>query len=720
MDKQFRMLNKIFISIISLASICWIGYVGYDILTDKSNYAESSLFGHADRNLLIVNRPNEVVYENLSGFSSPAIPIATTLNTTNIATIYLSEAQDHILIKGKQNWNSHLISALIDDSLYDVNISQKKFTYNGYEGSYFKKGLYLKRGTIAQSDQLLPRIKYDINASASIIEIDSTSSISSVSDIYFLPNGKTDYITRNDLIPNGKQINDETIFAQLITNKFTRYHFFERDYFASIDSVFNNSPMMSWMKNGFVEIEYKGKKALISDYVQGQDPLLILNDIMQTQDSISFTIPLTLNFPTEGNQFHIKYLEDCVVLSEDETICDKIIADHKLGNTIALNEDVRRSVYGQLPGPVSERLISTSETYSKAFYKGKILQTKIGSDAISVQEIKKETITMNCGFDIADFEVYPGYGNAVAISPKGEIINFKQEKQHWKKSTNSPFIGKIQLIDLYDNGEKYVLINSRNKIHLINQDGEYSSGFPISTKEEITNEVKFYRWKGESYFMYANANNQVVHLDGKGRELSIYNSSIPITRKIDVWVSQSKLFAGFANDTHFEMFNIDKRRKHRDFALPSICVSAKIPNELLQFGIKNNQLFKMNQGGNRFDYISYPKAKILSVNPNNRNPIIILQVSNEIHLLNTEGIPFSQIRLPFNEVDDVYVETNSNGATLIAIVDGLENNVYLYNLNGEKIQKRPIEGQKKVITKKLSTGILVSTIMDQFITQYFE
>ena len=89
-------------------------------------------------------------------------------------------------------------------------------------------------------------------------------------------------------------------------------------------------------------------------------------------------------------------------------------------------------------------------------------------------------------------------------------------------------------------------------------------------------------------------------------------------------------------------------------------------------------------------------------------------------MLNSEGIPFGQIMLPFNEVEDVYLETSNSGKTLISIIDGLQNNVYLYRLNGEQFLQKPLEGQTKAVVHSYGFENTITTVVDQFVVQYFE
>ena len=463
-----------------------------------------------------------------------------------------------------------------------------------------------------------------------------------------------------------------------------------------------------------------GETVFITDYIGGQDPILILNDLNQTQDSSRFTNRLTSDFPSENNSFTIKYLEDAVVIAENSETCEQVIADYKLGKTIALDEKARAQIFQNLPRSVSERLVKKDESYSKSIYKGRLMETHTGTPPITYVPSIASSSTMTCGFDIKDFYALPGNGNVIVLGKKGELVRFKNQKSYWKKDLQEKVLGEIQLIDLHGTGENFTLLNTANEIHLWNVDGQYETGFPIQLEAEATNEIKFYRWKGNSYFLIADINNKVVHFDSKGRELNMISSGMEISRQIDVWASQKRLFIGFANNQTFKMYDMKKKRIHREFPINSKAYPIKVPNQLFQFSMSNDHLVKYDQKGIKFEFDSYKSAKILNIQPDKSNPVIILQSLNEIHLINSEGISFSHIKLPFNEIEDVHINTAESGKTFIAIIDGLENNVYLYRTDGQLVVKKSLEGQSKVRLSTLNNQKQITTIVDQFVTQYLE
>ena len=392
------MIGRIFLALIFIGSLVWIGFVGFDILSVKSNYAPHETFGFEDQNLLVVNRPNEVQFESLESFSnSPLLDVCSKLNTEEYAKGFFSFKRSHFILKRSDNWTEENIESLFKGSTVG-SFDGSKFKIDEFNGRYFKTSLYVSKGEIQSPKVLLDKesFKIDIKSSVSIISM-NREKVTSISDVYFLPSGRINYVSANDNDIMGKQVKDEVLFSSVVSSKFSKYHFWERDFLSSTDSVFANSPMAQWCLNGVLELEYKGSRVLVTDYIDGQDPILILNDLFQSTEASVFNVPLTNNFPSEGKPFHIKYLEDLIVISESETVCDKVIGDFKLGNTIALNQDVKNMVYGRLPKSISERFVSETSSYSKSVYRDKILQTQFGSATAIAIPSKSETISIIVG-----------------------------------------------------------------------------------------------------------------------------------------------------------------------------------------------------------------------------------------------------------------------------------------------------------------------------------
>ena len=713
------MINRVILALIFILSLGWIGYVGMEILNNKNDFSPTAFFGGKDGELLIINRVSEVDINQLDGFNlNPFSSLTSEFKDEESPTIYLSKNLPHALIVSKNKWTKKSIKALLISLDGTLNITSREFSKGNIKGRYSKNNLYITQSELYTAENT-ESFTFDKKASASIVLFDTDSKVQSTTDIYFSAGEKTNFITHNENIEQGNQIKDEVVFGRIISSKIDNYHFIERDFATTFDQVVKDGPMSKWMLNGYVTVTMNGKKALVSDYILGQDPILILNDINQTIDATAFSNALTSDFPSKGKKYHAKYLDDLIVFSEDETTCDALLADFKLGNTIALNPNSQNRVYGNLPKSVSERFISGDKRYTKAVYRGKILQTLFGKGETALATTNKQPLSVNCGFDIKDFVLTEDDNTIVALGKKGEMACFENGKLTWKKQLNSTAKSNLTVIDLHENGESYFLLNTTTRIYLFDKAGKEVSGFPIELENNASNDVHFYRWQGKSYFLIATDNNRVMHFDSKGRELNSIKVPIPITRQIDVWASIKTLYAGFSDGRSFYMYDLDHNKNYRDFNTSGNAVSVKIPNELIQFSMDNNALIKYDQKGNAIKLGNYPAGKIIKKDGLARNPHLIIQSNNELHFVNSQGVSFGVIRVSFNEIEDVFIDSSNSGNNLVAVIDGIENNVYLYITTGEKVSNSNFEGQTKALISSKNDVKIITTIVDQFIVQYF-
>ncbi|MCR9172680.1 MAG: hypothetical protein NXI10_09325 [bacterium] len=709
------MFKRVLIGVLFTASLAWIAYYAWDIASAKNNYVPEIVFSEADGQLLVVVRPDEVNFSAIETFQeAPSLDLIQSLNDSLYEKGFFSQRRAHLLLISEVNWNKKSIQQLFSGKT--PKIDGVNVNVNGYSGKFYKNSLYLSKGDLVLEGDENTRFPIDKKASASLITF-GDKGVKNTTDIYFKANGRVNFVTRNANIEQGAQVKDENIFAGLVSRNISKYHFYERDYYATLDQEFATGPMYQWLLNGFVVADYDGEKVIVSDYLGGQDPILILNDINQTLDSNRFENQLMNGFPSEGGSYVVKYLEDLVVFSESESACDKMIADYKLGNTIASSTSIRYRYFGELPRAVSERFVGKEQSYSKSVYQGRLMETYTG---IPVPESSKElsaSVNLSCGFDIKDFVVLPGQGNVVVLGTNGEVACFTKKKLAWKKQINDKILGSLSIIDLHYNGENYVHLNTTDQLYLWDLKGNNATGFPVQIDDEITTPSKFYRWRERSYFLVGTAANKLLQFDAKGRELDVYRIGHPIQKPIDIWVSQQRLFAGLASNTvQFTMFEIEKRRALRSFEILPGSKPVKVPNQLFRFSITDNMLVRMDQKGRRTEIDRYPEGKLLHVG----DKAMAVQTGKTLHLLNEEGVGFGQITLPFSDIADIYITTPASGKTYICLIDALENNVYLYGTDGSQLSNKALEGQTRVHLQTLGNSKCITTVVDQFVIQYIE
>lgn len=712
------MFKKGFLIIFVLACVSWLIYIPIDILSKKNEYNPEQLFSFQDESVLAILNPKEIAIQDIEEYQNSAnIKTVSQFNSDNIKELFISKVREHMLIIGTNKWDEKQLNTLLPNA--KIKYDKQSLMINDYHGRFKENKLYLYTDKVVESAvETQPKFLYDIKASAAIIRLTKDLE-TNYTDIYVKNGQQLNYITHSNKSTVGNKVSDYQIFASVTTSNFDTYHFLERDYYSAEDDIFASSPIFSWIQNGMVILTSGNKTAIITDYIEGQDPILILNDYSQTIDTNKFKIPLTRDFPRKGESYTVKRIEDLVVISESTSFCDQIIADYRLGNTIASSSNRKENLYSELPKYVSERYFDSKISFSKSIYKTKTLETRSkGTLKNTTVNASNKAIMLSCGFDVYDFEVLEGIGNVIALGVNGEVARFSNSKLSWMKKLNEKPQSKINIIDLHENGEKHILFNTKDNINCLSLSGEQTTGFPVKLEEESIGSVKFYRWKGNGFFLIATKGREVAQFDVKGRELMVFKTQIDVTEPIQVWASQGQLFGSFSGKAKFQMFAIESKRKYREFDLPNNALSAKFSNELFHFGISNSKLVRYDQKGRVHTMSTYNNGEILSIIEQKGSPIILIKQGDEIKLSNNEGIDFGSIKLPFNDFGHIDVKTSSNGRTIIAVINDLENNVYLYSSNGKLLNSNPLEGQTKVALSFNSEKVIVSSIIDQFIVQY--
>ena len=240
------MLRRVALGVIFLLSLGWIAYYAYDLLTTGNDYSPAYLFNKEDEGILIVNRPSEVDFRSIEQFAaSPTIDLAEKLNDSLYTKGYFSAKRGQILLERESAWNEANINALFGDLA--INYSESgTFDLNGYKGRHRKTSLYLYDKEYEMNEEALPAFVHDSKASASFLKVNSSNVIREVIDVYFKENDKVNFVTRNEAIEAGRQVKDHQIFGPIVSSKCSNYHFRERDYWVTKDSIFASSPMAAW------------------------------------------------------------------------------------------------------------------------------------------------------------------------------------------------------------------------------------------------------------------------------------------------------------------------------------------------------------------------------------------------------------------------------------------------------------------------------------------
>lgn len=720
------MFARYFFIILALISCAWIGYVAMDLVNKKEAYQPSTLFGKEDEQLLVVNRLNELEWEDYhfqTTLKNKTILDELFVNGLEFKSVYISAKRNHFLVESSFNWTMSEVTRILNQANIPFEKSSfKSLKANGYTLKFVKNYLYFYDQDYSTTP-IENWIKYDKKSSASILTLSENFAIT---EIYKSENNTIEFYTSNNANIKGHEINDFDLFSMVIPNSLESYHFYEKEYLGCIDPIFKANPMFTWIDKGFVEIDYKGEKVLISDYKTGQEPLNVLYDFKneQTENDTHdhFTgIALTKSFPkNKSNGFHVYAMNGFVVISENQSICENVVADNKLAKTLATDEETSYAVFSSLPKRVSERKVSRNQKYSKTVYKSRILETHLPSnksagETDTPKEDEIPSITMDTDGFVEDFIAFNGGGNVVSLTKDGRLKSFQNGKAIWSKLVSGRMIGKIQQIM---DGKTFV-ITCANSIHVMDIQGNYKFGGIINIAAKPASQpAHFYRYKGREFLVYPTRNGEIVTLNSEGKQYSVIGSKMTdISSEVDSWISQNKLFYGVRNASKFNMFDAEKRREHRSFGVPPETQSITTANELVQFGKENGTLVSINQKGIKTELPVSLSGVLVKIYDNLLIDYLYAIQSNRILIIDNKGVQKMNFKVDFTSIDGVSI-TSINSRSYISVIDGLENNVYLYDINGRKLPQSNLEGSKKCVLSTQGNHLILTSIIENYIVQY--
>ncbi|MES2587503.1 MAG: hypothetical protein V4622_00905 [Bacteroidota bacterium] len=728
------MFARFFLLTLSIISLVWIVFIGYDLLDQKDNVSPQAIFSQKDGEILIINRSSEVLLEELTCKINPEITALFSQLLKNVfpnERIYISEKRPILIVESPNIWTKKGVQDYFETK--GIKIAQpneKQFTILGNLKCSYKKNHLLISKTANIQAQSNPKEwpLWDNKASASIIHL---SNPLKSTNVYFKENGTVSYQTKYGPELDCKKVDDEDLFSQFIPSEVENYHFIEKEFALKTKYIMEKSPLYEWMDEGMIEFDYQNTSCLLSDYNKVIDPMSLLGSDSQAnrEENLSskFTgIQLTKNFPQNISKgFYIGKVADKVILSEKKEVLEKIIADYQLGNTLALNPDKARSIFYKMPKKVSERNTILGKTFSVSSYKNLLIKTQLFSETStgSVSDNEEEkTETKNNSFSYSG-EIVSFLGNGSLIysfSNQNEIIVISNKKQLWKQKLEGQLIGTPKLIDVNENGSLQLLVNTSEKVYLFNDQGSRVNEFPLNIK--CANAVSFYRWNNKANFLVVNSANELLQIDQNGRILKKLKLNLSnVKNEIDVYKNGRTLTALVTGDQATQLINLDRNKNTKtSVMLPKERLQMKTTNGFYYFEHTKQALVRFDQNGNKSNVHSSSSIKNLKKIYKGKQTLICFQDKNTIFVLNENGNISQKFVTSVNEIENFDVLTSSNGNTYVAVIDEIENNVHLFDSKGTKLNEKALEGKSKVKLSDENGKLTITTLIENYIVQYYD
>ena len=290
----------------------------------------------------------------------------------------------------------------------------------------------------------------------------------------------------------------------------------------------------------------------------------------------------------------------------------------------------------------------------------KLFDVEIDEEIIMYPHFVKNHVTKNLDIVVQDTK-----NNLYLISKDGKVI--------WKKKINQPILGKISQIDIYKNGRLQLIFNTKNKIYVLDRNGNNVKQFPKTFNDPITQPLSVFDYdKNKNYRLLVTQGSELLMYDKSGKKVSGFKYK----KSINKISSKPK---------HFRILN-------KDFIVFKIGSKIKILNrkgrERINFNddinFSNQNIFEYNnklistttdQKLVQIDVngvMDLSSLKNLSLNSDGSNLVVLNENSIKLSS-NVASIPFGNYGSP--------QLSNINKNLLITLYDKQNKKSYLFNKN---------------------------------------
>jgi hypothetical protein len=211
-------------------------------------------------------------------------------------------------------------------------------------------------------------------------------------------------------------------------------------------------------------------------------------------------------------------------------------------------------------------------------------------------------------------------------------------------------------------------------------------------------------------------NGELLTIGMSGKIVSTISTGLTAVKQLpDVWLSQGKVLYGVLASDRYTMYDASRRGALRSLSFSGSAAASVKGGELVVMSAEGNRLVRFDQKGNPADVAS-SSSKVFAAYDGAREIFAAVNVGR-IDVFDRALSAVGGFTTECSEVESVSACRSSKG-TVVGIIDGLENNVYLYQLTGDKYTERRIEGSTKCELHNVGVSLRLTTIVDDYLIQY--
>ena len=260
-------------------------------------------------------------------------------------------------------------------------------------------------------------------------------------------------------------------------------------------------------------------------------------------------------------------------------------------------------------------------------------------------------------------------------------------KTRWKKSINGAIIGHVKQVDMFKNKKLQFVFTTKNKLYILDKNGNHVNGYPITFKDDITQPLSVFDYdNNKKYRLLVTQGKRVFMYDVKGKIVKGFSFK---KAKNTIITAPKHLKIGSKDyiviKTEKDIYILNRQGKTR--------VKTKINTTLSREAvyIYNNKFITTTKNG-----------ALISINNKGRTNTQDLKLSKNHHIVSTNKtlVAFSdnilQIKGKRIQLDyGNYTKPSLflvNNKIYVSITDLQSQKTYLYNSQAKLLDNFPVYG----------------------------
>ena len=716
--------------ILSIALLCWIGYAVYTMTHWKNSLDPASIFSKKDEQVLVIHKPNsfdwnQIEFSTLSENKNSIEPLLSLLPANS--DVYISKKRNLILIENSNSWTVSSINQLLTKANLRYSIDGEAYKIEQFNGVFKNNRLLIFKYEEDVEGLEFDYGQLDRNASASIANLGTTKP--NYIDIYLKNENTVEYHSKNANGIKGKLVEDQSVFQSYIPVRAENYCFYESTYLKSIDPNFAKGAISSWVDAGFVSFNFENQRVFMCQFIEGQNIVQNLNELLHLSEDNTLkgeynSLEISPRIGAGRGVYFVQTIDNMALFSTNKEVIDLILTEIELNKTWVYNDEDLNKLMENLPKLVSYRSLGKFQNSSLSVLGDKIIQTEV--------KYKAEKLSLNTDLEynsisisgkIKDFKSFQGKGNIVCLTDQGIIQGIENSVKTWKKNIGSIPIGEMQILRW--NEQDYVVITTANSIHVLNKQGKYLEGFPVQNKEAgFSCSANAFVNSGQLTMGVISGKNELVLINSKG----VVSKRMKLSEQekweqLDFFTIDSKLHASIKGETKIGLYSIDNKKMVTQIPLNQKAILVDKPNSSLAIGLSDGrlELFELNKSKDEMSQKgSFSAEHIVAATWMDSLLYTVSMSSNKLMVSkNLKEVLFEK-DFGNARLSSAGIFKNSYKETYFSVVDGTENNVYLYDSKGRMYVKGVIEGSGKVsLNQCAGFSLTLTTIVDGYLVQYF-